>query len=584
MAAGHCVKGGGTVVPANAILVGVGYTNEEDFNQGEHVEVQQVIAHEDFDDFESLRNPPFDPAGLGLANDISLLVLRAAPTRVTPAPILARADVPSGMPDGTVAVVSGYGVTHPNAQSSGELYIAETTIDRRGATEVLTLSQAGQGDACYGDSGGPLYVDVDDTRYVIGVTSRLRSDATVECGQGGIYTLAPSYIDWIVRHAGDWYAGEVPDDDPNVGAMCDAAENCFTPAGTPTCFSEDQGFSGGYCTGADCLTDADCGGDAMCLNFGQQTYCLDGCVNASDCRAGYPCIDVDGDPETPAGVCYPSCSSDTECAAGQGCGSDGYCHDAPNGTVVDVGSACADDGDCNEPFGLCIPDEQYPGGYCTTFGCRGDQDCDGDAFCLTVDQQGSTFCFDGCQDAYDCRAGYACLGIQSDPMLGTIAVCTPDCVSDSECRQGQICSDSVCTDTFEPDAGVPDSGTPDSGTPDSGTPDSGTPDSGTPDSGTPDASQPDSGTPDASVPDASQPDASHPDAAQPDAAQPDAGQPEPDAGQFFVDGGIDDDAGTGNGRGGVAGGSGGCSVGATKSGSLPALVWIVLGLIAIRRK
>jgi secreted trypsin-like serine protease len=52
-------------------------------------------------------------------------------------------------------------------------------------------------DTCYGDSGGPVYVEHDGGWYLAGATSRATADSLRPCGDGGIYVRLEKYIDWI---------------------------------------------------------------------------------------------------------------------------------------------------------------------------------------------------------------------------------------------------------------------------------------------------------------------------------------------------------------------------------------------------
>jgi endonuclease G len=54
-------------------------------------------------------------------------------------------------------------------------------------------------DTCYGDSGGPSYITVGGRRKVAGLTSRGKNS---NCGEGGIYTLIDSHVDFIREIAG----------------------------------------------------------------------------------------------------------------------------------------------------------------------------------------------------------------------------------------------------------------------------------------------------------------------------------------------------------------------------------------------
>ena len=76
------------------------------------------------------------------------------------------------------------------------------------------------------------------------------------------------------------------------------------------------------------------------------------------------------------------------------------------------GEPCEDDDDCLHQ--VCLSDDSWPGGHCTTSGCSEDSDCatdseSGDAICVDHPQEGAICvrsCLTGAEDA--CREGYDC--------------------------------------------------------------------------------------------------------------------------------------------------------------------------------
>jgi hypothetical protein len=67
------------------------------------------------------------------------------------------------------------------------------------------------------------------------------------------------------------------------------------------------------------LPDDVCGADAACIGLnGDVTICAKTCTDASACADGYACTDDDGDPST-AKICFPVCSSDSDCRASETC-------------------------------------------------------------------------------------------------------------------------------------------------------------------------------------------------------------------------------------------------------------------------
>ena len=202
LTAAHCVTSRGeqgelVVDGPGDFLIAAGHLGSEDYTDAELGTVEEVIVHEDFDDFSQLW-PPSDPHGLADAYDIALLVLDEPIAAVRRTPVLPPGLVDSVLVEGAVSAILGYGQTE--AGTAGTLYVADTPVDRIGVTELSTRVEADQGDTCFGDSGSPAYVDFNGVRYVAGITSRARADVTADCGDGGIYTLAPAFFGWIVAN------------------------------------------------------------------------------------------------------------------------------------------------------------------------------------------------------------------------------------------------------------------------------------------------------------------------------------------------------------------------------------------------
>jgi endonuclease G len=57
-------------------------------------------------------------------------------------------------------------------------------------------------DACFGDSGGPVYLDTPTGTGLIGVVSRGLASWTEPCGGGGIYVRADKVVPWIEKVSG----------------------------------------------------------------------------------------------------------------------------------------------------------------------------------------------------------------------------------------------------------------------------------------------------------------------------------------------------------------------------------------------
>jgi MYXO-CTERM domain-containing protein len=177
-----------------------------------------------------------DPTGLGRDDDIAVLVLAEPVPDITPAPVLDAAGL-AALAAGTPALMVGFGATNPDySGDDGRKYFATTPFEQRTDWEVF-IGGPGQPDTCPGDSGGPAFLVDGTTRVLVGITVRGPDNTTVNCGVGGIDTLATPYLDWIARVvASD--GGVAPEDG---GATADAAPQDAAPDGG---FPPDDGDAG----------------------------------------------------------------------------------------------------------------------------------------------------------------------------------------------------------------------------------------------------------------------------------------------------------------------------------------------------
>ena len=193
--AAHCVVG----FRGDQVEAHVGITSLSERSAGNEVQVAEVIVH-----------PSWDPANF--RNDIALLRL------ATPLPANARAQsisLPVGLDaatwplTGTPAAISGWGAMEFGGQPSNQLRRAQvqvlggpgdTICGRYGsnfavAVEICAGVPSGGIDACQGDSGSPLVVDVAGTPMLAGLVS-----VGFECARAeypGIYTRVTSFIPWL---------------------------------------------------------------------------------------------------------------------------------------------------------------------------------------------------------------------------------------------------------------------------------------------------------------------------------------------------------------------------------------------------
>lgn len=206
LTAAHCVTatdddGVVELTSAHGLQVGAGYLATTKHRDGQVVGVERVIVHERFDGQFLKSSRGADSAGIGKPHDVALLVLTTPITAIDPIGILSDEMMADAIDNNSVGLVSGYGVFDIEKNLAGRLYVAQALIERVSTTEILT--EGDFGDTCFGDSGGPLYVEYHGRLYVAGVVSRGRADVNVDCGAGGIYTFATAYGPWIYRQAED---------------------------------------------------------------------------------------------------------------------------------------------------------------------------------------------------------------------------------------------------------------------------------------------------------------------------------------------------------------------------------------------
>lgn len=137
-----------------------------------------------------------DDTGMGEDDDLALVILNETVDEVGVMPILPTSLNDKVFANGTSFIITGYGSRDQEGNLSGVLYIADTPYL---ASSDYEFTAGGNGkDTCPGDSGGPIYVEVEGRVYLAGVTSRGVNGATTQCGEGGIYAIANKYLQWFV--------------------------------------------------------------------------------------------------------------------------------------------------------------------------------------------------------------------------------------------------------------------------------------------------------------------------------------------------------------------------------------------------
>ena len=157
--------------------------------------------------------------------DVAVLVLEQR-SKFEPRAVGIECTVDDYLVDGAEVAVVGFGATRESGNGStsvlheGVTYVQDADgdanyVDVNGERiytgfngSVSPGGEVGAGgngvDACFGDSGGPLYLKTDDGHVLVGVTSRAYAGVPSNrpCAYGGIYARPDALIDWIEEVSG----------------------------------------------------------------------------------------------------------------------------------------------------------------------------------------------------------------------------------------------------------------------------------------------------------------------------------------------------------------------------------------------
>jgi V8-like Glu-specific endopeptidase len=135
--------------------------------------------------------------GLSDAADIALVYLDTPIENVAPARVLQPRQADALKAGESVSIV-GYGQRSPEAGSTdyGSKVEAESLLTEVGYGEIKVGNDPSMPQQCFGDSGGPTYMDIGEkSPVVVGVTSRGYDWG--DCNSGGVETRADIFFDWL---------------------------------------------------------------------------------------------------------------------------------------------------------------------------------------------------------------------------------------------------------------------------------------------------------------------------------------------------------------------------------------------------
>ncbi|MBO9666222.1 MAG: trypsin-like serine protease [Bdellovibrio sp.] len=148
-----------------------------------------------------------DSNAVAVENDIAVLKLSSeAPYWARPAAILANA---SAVQAGDHVILAGFGQTSETSKTSRALHATELQIKSLSEKALVFDQSVGTG-ACYGDSGGPVYIRTSQRLIAVAATRGIGNGGHRDCRHEAIYTLLPSYQDFIKQIAA-LIGGEQPE-------------------------------------------------------------------------------------------------------------------------------------------------------------------------------------------------------------------------------------------------------------------------------------------------------------------------------------------------------------------------------------
>jgi secreted trypsin-like serine protease len=147
--------------------------------------------------YGAIANPAFKAPGDD-RNDIAIIRFKGAlNVGYHPAQII---DPSVTLGSGEDVIISGYGSQTPDTESSGgQLRKAQVTIDQMLNDREIVVNQShGQG-ICWGDSGGPAFVQSGSQLLLWGVADRVRPEEESVCNHAAVFTRITSFSDFILK-------------------------------------------------------------------------------------------------------------------------------------------------------------------------------------------------------------------------------------------------------------------------------------------------------------------------------------------------------------------------------------------------
>lgn len=178
--------------------------------------------------------------------DVGVLMLEQRATFAKPRAVTSACTTRALLATGTEVQIVGFGLATANAQDDNTRLRQATvpiidptcSLDPACNPNVAPHGEfmaGGHGaDSCFGDSGGPVYIDTQDGHghALVGVVSRGLALPAAPCGNGGVYVRVDKVISWIQSVTGRSLAKtRCPIQDADDGTEDTESTGCAAGAG-----------------------------------------------------------------------------------------------------------------------------------------------------------------------------------------------------------------------------------------------------------------------------------------------------------------------------------------------------------------
>lgn len=221
LTAGHCIE----INPVEVIVDTIDFGNPG----GDTIKVKSARAYPDWEH----------------SYDVGVVILDHV-ARPAPRAIAAACTQTAHLTDGAKVQVVGFGLTTRAGTGfntklhQAAIPVADASCSDPSSCETSVMPggefiAGGDGkDACFGDSGGPAFIDSSDGLVVAGVVSRGLALPGAPCGNGGVYVRADKVAAWIEKVTGRKLARSTcdrPGDAPEATATDADAGGCAAGGG-----------------------------------------------------------------------------------------------------------------------------------------------------------------------------------------------------------------------------------------------------------------------------------------------------------------------------------------------------------------